>query len=263
MDNSTGDDAGCSKLQPPIPVQLNLGSSHKKCTIHGLFALSKCVTPHPLWCLQGDFCTACSAPFHRSFITFDVLPLVEFELEAGVRDDEVPGLLGQDALTGMRRGDAGRGAVAGRSGGGDVDVLLLDGAGGDTCTGAHDVVNDPSCYEAQAAVPHTPIRLGRAALRRLRPSEVLSRRWPNPALRVQWFRLLDPDTAVVVGPCGHFYEAEEYDAAVLGHGVAPFSRMPVTQVADAAIAQDGSTGAKIARKAHELNEKLAWPSLVP
>lgn len=63
----------------------------------------------------------------------------------------------------------------------------------------------------QAAVPHTPIVLGRAALRRLRPSEVLLRRWPNPCLRAQWFRLLDDDQPVVVGPCGHFFEAEEYE----------------------------------------------------
>jgi hypothetical protein len=63
----------------------------------------------------------------------------------------------------------------------------------------------------QAAVPHTPIVLGRAALRRLRPGEVLVRRWPNPCLPAQWFRLLDEEQPVVVGPCGHFFEAEEYE----------------------------------------------------
>jgi len=66
------------------------------------------------------------------------------------------------------------------------------------------------CY-MQAAVPHTPIVLGRAALRRLRPGEVLVRRWPNSALPAQWFRLLDEDQPVVVGPCGHFFEAEEFE----------------------------------------------------
>jgi intraflagellar transport protein 122 len=63
----------------------------------------------------------------------------------------------------------------------------------------------------QAAVLHTPIVLGRAALRRLRPGEVLLRRWPNPCMPAQWFRLLDEDQPVVVGPCGHFFEAEEYE----------------------------------------------------
>jgi hypothetical protein len=53
--------------------------------------------------------------------------------------------------------------------------------------------------------------LGRAALRRLRPGEVLVRRWPNSCLPAQWFRLLDEDQPVVVGSCGHFFEAEEYE----------------------------------------------------
>lgn len=39
-------------------------------------------------CQQGDFCTNCGAPFLRSFITFEVLPLVEFELEPGISDPE-------------------------------------------------------------------------------------------------------------------------------------------------------------------------------
>lgn len=71
----------------------------------------------------------------------------------------------------------------------------------------------------QAAVPHTPIVLGRAALRRLRPGEVLVRRWPNSCLPAQWFRLLDEDQPVVVGSCGHFFEAEEYEM-VSRHSVA-------------------------------------------
>lgn len=63
----------------------------------------------------------------------------------------------------------------------------------------------------QAMVPHTSIWLGRAALRRLRPGEVLTRSWPNPALPKQWFKLLDEEQPVVVGPCGHFFEAEEFE----------------------------------------------------
>jgi intraflagellar transport protein 122 len=70
-------------------------------------------------------------------------------------------------------------------------------------------------------VPHTPIRLGRAALRKLRPSEVLQRRWPNPALPQQWFRLLDDEQSVLVGPCGHFFEAEEYEMVSSSETFAP------------------------------------------
>jgi hypothetical protein len=106
-------------------------------------------------CLQGDFCTNCGAPFLRSFITFEVLPLVEFELEPGISDAEAAALLGEDVLgsataaaggrgiemvvgsrgaadAGSRRGAAA--AAAGGAGGG-ANVLRLDdyedeGAGG-------------------------------------------------------------------------------------------------------------------------------------
>lgn len=54
--------------------------------------------------------------------------------------------------------------------------------------------------------------LGRAALRQLRPGQVLVRRWPGCGhLPGQWFRVMDPDVALVAGPCGHFYEADEFD----------------------------------------------------
>lgn len=109
-------------------------------------------------------------------------------------------------------------------------------------------------------MPNTPITLGRAALRRLRPAEVLQQAWPGGCLRSRWFRLLDEEQPVVVGPCGHFFEADEYEMvrvcavrmggwrvivsldadlalhapnmrtamqALLEHGCAPFSRAPV------------------------------------
>lgn len=98
-------------------------------------------------CLQGDFCTNCGAPFLRSFITFEVLPLVEFELEPGISDAEAAALLGEDVLGSATAAAGGRGvemvvgsgsaaaaaAVAGGAGGG-ANVLRLDdedeGAGG-------------------------------------------------------------------------------------------------------------------------------------
>jgi intraflagellar transport protein 122 len=38
-------------------------------------------------------CINCGATFLRSFVTFDHLPLVEFELEGGVSDQEAMELL--------------------------------------------------------------------------------------------------------------------------------------------------------------------------
>ncbi|GFH10765.1 WD_REPEATS_REGION domain-containing protein, partial [Haematococcus lacustris] len=44
----------------------------------------------------GDFCINCGAPFIRSFVTFEHLPLVEFELDSSISDGEAAKLIGED-----------------------------------------------------------------------------------------------------------------------------------------------------------------------
>jgi intraflagellar transport protein 122 len=46
----------------------------------------RCSTVNPLLNTQGDFCINCGAPFIRSFVTFEHLPLVEFELDVDITD---------------------------------------------------------------------------------------------------------------------------------------------------------------------------------
>lgn len=53
----------------------------------------RCGTLNPLVNSQGDVCINCGATFIRSFVTFDHLPLVEFELEGGISDSEAMQLL--------------------------------------------------------------------------------------------------------------------------------------------------------------------------
>lgn len=66
-------------------------------------------------------------------------------------------------------------------------------------------------FAAQMVVPGQAIRLGRAGLAKLKPSEVVVRRWPNPHIPCQWFRVMDPDLPLEVGPCGHFFESDELE----------------------------------------------------
>ncbi|GBF97536.1 hypothetical protein Rsub_10459 [Raphidocelis subcapitata] len=179
---------------------------------------------------QEDACASCGAAFHYSPLTWQPLPLVEFEVEAGIGDDEALALIGEGAgdaagLYGTARQGSGGSSHGGGGGGGGsgANVLRLDEPAG--ANGRGDGGLEES-WAAQALVPRAPITLDRAALRRLRAGEVLLRRWPGGARRRQWFRVVDPDAAVVVGPCGHFFEADEFEMALLEHGVAPFSREP-------------------------------------
>lgn len=77
--------------------------------------------------------------------------------------------------------------------------------------------------------------VGRDTLRALRRAEVLVRTWPSPHAPVQYFRIMDPETPVCLGPDGHFYEHDEYEMACLERGCTPFSRTPIR--AEAEIAQ--------------------------
>ena len=40
------------------------------------------------FCFRGNQCINCAQPFVFSSVSFEILPLVEFELEAGITDKE-------------------------------------------------------------------------------------------------------------------------------------------------------------------------------
>lgn len=83
---------------------------------------------------KGDVCTNCGHPFVRSFINFDILPLVEFVPEPTISDDEAIELIRQPPAvrsafgankTGGRRSASGWKETknSGKSGGADMMVL--------------------------------------------------------------------------------------------------------------------------------------------
>ena len=107
-----------------------------------------------------------------------------------------------------------------------ADVLQLDGPDepAETAyTGA-----DQDTFFAQMSIPNVPIRADRGMLQRLSQSEVLVRRWPNPAIPAQYFRTMDPLADITIGSCGHFFEADEYEMLSLEEGKRPFSFYSVT-----------------------------------
>lgn len=178
----------------------------------------RCNATNPLLNTQGDKCSGCGTPFIRSFLTFEHLPLVEFELQPGISDSEAEQLIGEGASSGAQDRPAnGNGPSAG-----GANVLTLD---------------DPDDYVGQMDDPFAPanlsngqpLRLDRNALRRLRSSEVLIRRWPCPHIPAQYFRIMDDEQPVCVGPCGHFFEEDEFEAACLEKGYAPLSKQKVAQ----------------------------------
>lgn len=42
-------------------------------------------------------------------------------------------------------------------------------------------------------------------------SQVVVREWPNPNIPNQFFRMMHDEVPLMVGPCGHFFEQDEYE----------------------------------------------------
>jgi intraflagellar transport protein 122 len=76
---------------------------------------------------KGDVCTNCGHPFVRSFINFDILPLVEFVPEPSISDEEAIELIRTNASAG-RSPRAGKGKGGGWNEGkmGDADAMTFD-----------------------------------------------------------------------------------------------------------------------------------------
>lgn len=175
----------------------------------------RCSATNPLLNPQGDYCANCGAAFIRSFATFEHLPLVEFELEGDVSDEEAQRIIGEESGTDSKGTRPGANEGMTEEG---ADVLRLDDGDADVASR----LDDP--FGAQMLVPNAPIRADRPMLRRMRASEVVVRRWPSPHIPAQYYRLMDPELPIICGPCGHFFELDEFEMAGLEKGYAPFSR---------------------------------------
>jgi intraflagellar transport protein 122 len=101
----------------------------------------------------------------------------------------------------------------------DADVLRLDAPGEvEDCNPA-----DGDEFFAQMSIPNVPIKADRDVLRGMSCAEVLVREWPSAAIPVQYFRTMDPLADIVIGSCGHFFEADEYEMMSLTDGKRPFN----------------------------------------
>ncbi|KAK9811224.1 hypothetical protein WJX72_000251 [[Myrmecia] bisecta] len=191
----------------------------------------RCGATNPLMNPQGDVCVNCAAPFTRSFLTFEHLPVVEFQLEHGITDAEAAELLDADDDS---PGPSGRAAETERWNNGGADVLRLNEDEGLALD-----LDDP--FTTQMLASSDPVAADWCMLKRLKRQEVLVHRWPNPHMPCEYFRVMDPDQPLCVGPCGHLYEEDEFEMAVLEKGFAPFCQTASTAAAAADFSQPASS----------------------
>ena len=178
----------------------------------------RCSATNPLVSGKGDVCVSCGGCFVRSFVTFEHLPMVEFEISDDITPKEARRLIREEP---PERG----GAASARRAynvGGDEQFTFEDGPGAE-----RGILGGNDAFAQVMSMPNVPIVCDRVMLRNLSPNEVVVKPSGCALIRPRYFRLMDTESPVTVDENGCFYEADEYELACLEFGRTPFTRLAV------------------------------------
>ncbi|KAM7295537.1 intraflagellar transport protein 122 homolog [Ixodes scapularis] len=187
----------------------------------------RCSTTNPLVNPRGHFCVNCGQPFIHSFVAFEVLPLVEFQLADGISDKE--------ALELLEGGGGGR--VQQRDGRDSHHREIINGY--DSMRIDHSSKDDDPfaslCAfqesEDGSVMPDaSPVILNRDALALLSPRDVVV--CPrSPPLRWRFYRNVVPDVVVVqCDGCAKVFHSDDYEMQTLQTGSCPFCRTKLDEI---------------------------------
>ena len=131
---------------------------------------------------RGNQCINCAQPFVHSWVSFEILPLVEFQLEDGITDVEAMRLIESDS------GDDNKDDKWKE----EQDNVLTLGDGDDS---GQDPFTTRLYSFQQDGGTFSPVVASRSVLQSLGPGEVIVCKWPPP-LRNTYYRNLMPDMAI-------------------------------------------------------------------
>ncbi|CAF0925903.1 unnamed protein product [Didymodactylos carnosus] len=171
---------------------------------------SELLNPH------GNECSNCGSPFVLSFLSFDVLPLVEFVLPHDINDEDAYNLLEQIPNSQLEAKPGGQTLNASTA-----NRLIINEQ-------FQREEKDPFLKKMTkySANPneYRPVVVDRSLLKAMDPSLVFVCKWPFP-LRWKWYRIIVPETQI--GRCRHcnkFFHNDEFELAILETGGCPFCR---------------------------------------
>ncbi|XP_046605986.1 intraflagellar transport protein 122 homolog isoform X1 [Neodiprion virginianus] len=151
----------------------------------------------------GNKCVQCGLKFQHSFVMFEILPIVEFELEEGITDEEAKRLIEEPR------------PLSDSSSISD-NQLTIPTPVGDLFT-ARLIRYEDKTGESR-------ITVGRGVLASIEPSSVLIAHWPKP-FKTRYFRNLLPDLQITLcKSCLKLFHSDDYELAILRHGHCPFCR---------------------------------------
>ncbi|KAJ1434177.1 hypothetical protein B484DRAFT_394171 [Ochromonadaceae sp. CCMP2298] len=189
---------------------------------------------------KGDVCTNCGHPFVRSFINFDILPLVEFVPDPSITDAEAIELIRQPAIRGF-----GAKSKAGwkESKTDQAETLTLEGEGKDGEGKEEDAMHEAlgvnmdeadlftrclnltlekqkGAYTPVKVDANTLLNIPRAEVFVCRPSQGSQRK------RATFYRNMLPEIPIAISPpCHRFFHLEDFEFAYLSGKKCPYSRL--------------------------------------
>lgn len=190
----------------------------------------RCGTTNPLLGAAGDVCINCGTSFQRSLASFDLLPLVEFQLDEGISEAEARSLIDTpppppERTTRRRSSDE---EMMMEKANGDAQAISFEEQNADKGGLAlldEEEEEDPLEEQLATAATSQPLVASRDSLSRMKRSQVVVQSFGAPGLPARFFKLVDPSLSVNVDETGHIYEAEELDMLTLEHGVSPIAQV--------------------------------------
>mmetsp|Transcript_104276 Transcript_104276/g.185337 ORF Transcript_104276/g.185337 Transcript_104276/m.185337 type:complete len:1306 (+) Transcript_104276:111-4028(+) len=183
-----------------------------------------CMTTNPLLRNNLDSCTNCGHPFIRTFLGFDILPLVEFQPESDISTQEALKLIALEPNA--RKENNSDGWRESTRGGAEVmslDTGPMPGDEGGTDLFVQKMLDAASYFVP--GEPFQPVRIDRETLAELRPEEIYTadfRRF-SPSLPIRYFRSMIPEVAIAVcGSCGNFFHQETWELEFLQNKCCPY-----------------------------------------
>ncbi|ERL84617.1 hypothetical protein D910_02045, partial [Dendroctonus ponderosae] len=186
----------------------------------------RCSTYNPLTSCANS-CVNCGQPFVYSFVSFETLPLIEFNIEEGITDEEALRYIEAPVQT---NNEGFKESIND-----DQQTLeLMDSVEGNE--------SDQFLYRGNADnedKKYQPIVLGRKQLLALEMDSVLVCKW-DPPLKYQFFRNILPELHVTLcNSCFKAFHVDDFELQLLQQGHCPFCRVsPNSSAVDSSFTDD-------------------------
>lgn len=162
----------------------------------------RCSSTNPYMHNNGDQCTTCGHPFIRSMLSFEALPLVEFEID-GITEQEAIKIIEQGSLSFTRRDPKQTKSLDAND---PFAKLLMN------------LQSSPNNY--------TPVKVPAQVLKTFRKEEIYTVSWPSPHMKTKFYRNIYPTTRIAqCKTCNSFFNDDALEFERLkSNNTCPFCR---------------------------------------